>query len=310
MNQENNNIIQEDEIDLRELARTIAKHKKKLLVFAFLTTFLTILFTLSRPNIYSSQVVLISQDQSQSPTGGLSALAGMAGVDLGINNSLSADQAYQLYLNDYQWMRNFLLQTKLVDEINKKDADQRYHFALGYDSIYKLTHKSADSTSDEDKEKLLFDTYQKVTKTLSIASDKKTSAITISYNDPDPVLAQHIVSEFLRYASTSLRKNDFSDIDKKLSYYNIELQKTNDLALKTQLSQSMSGLIQKKVLAQASDYYNVKIITPASVAYEKDKVGPKRGLIVVVSFITSLILGIFGIFFLEFIRKEESELIE
>ena len=94
-------------------------------------------------------------------------------------------------------------------------------------------------------------------------------------------------------------------MEKKIAYYDQELQKTNDLALKTQLSQMMSALIQKKVLAQSSEYYNVKIITAPSVAYVQDKVGPKRGLIVVVSFVTSIIMGIFGIFLLEFLREKE-----
>lgn len=298
--------IQEDEIDLRELGRTIAKHKKKLFAFVFVATAVTVVFTLSKPNIYTSQTILVPQEQSQGASlGGLGALAGMAGVDLG-GGSLSADQAYQLYANDYKWMRKFLLKTKLFNAINAKDFDKNYHFALGYDGIYKLLKADGNTSKEKDEEERLFETYKKVKETLAISSDKKTSAITISYNDPDPVLAQRIVNDFLSYASSSLKESDFADIDKKLSYFQDELQKTNDLSLKTQLSQMMSGLIQKKVLAQASEYYNVKIITPPSIAYEKDKVGPKRGLIVVVAAVTSLILGIFGIFFLEFIRKEEN----
>jgi uncharacterized protein involved in exopolysaccharide biosynthesis len=69
----------------------------------------------------------------------------------------------------------------------------------------------------------------------------------------------------------------------------------------------MSALIQKRVLAQASELYNVKLINKPSVAYVGDKEGPKRGLIVSVSFVTSLILGIFGIFFWEFIRTEKED---
>jgi uncharacterized protein involved in exopolysaccharide biosynthesis len=161
--------------------------------------------------------------------------------------------------------------------------------------------------NENEKEKALFETYLKVKALLSISSDKKTSAITLSYTDSDPILAQKIVNTFLKYASTSLRNNELADMEKKIDYYNIELQRTNDLALKTQLSQLMSALIQKKVLAQSSDYYNVKIITPPSVAYVQDKVGPKRGLIVVVSMVTSLILGIFGIFLLEFMRNEKNK---
>jgi uncharacterized protein involved in exopolysaccharide biosynthesis len=242
--------------------------------------------------------------------GGLSALAGIAGVDLG-GAEMMPDQAYQLYLDDYSWMRKFLLTSKLFERMNAQDSDKNFKFALGFSGIYKSIKSSPDVTlenaTSEEKEKMLFETYQVVQKKLAISSDKKTSAITLSYSDPDAVLAQEIVSTFLKYASLALRNNELSDMEKKIGYYDQELQKSNDLALKTQLSQMMSALIQKKVLAQSSDFYNVKMVTSPSAAYERDKEGPKRGLIVVVSFVTSLILGIFGIFLLEFIRNKPKE---
>lgn len=300
--------IQEDEIDLRELARTIGKHKKKLMGFTLIVTLLSGLWTLSKPNIYHSQAVLVPQGEAgKSSMGGLGALAGLAGVDVG-GGGMTPDGAYQLYLDDYNWMRTFLTQTKLFERLNAADRDKNYRFALGSDKFYRLMKrspkKSLEELTAEENEAKLFATYQRVKGQLVIANDKKTSVITLGYSDPDPVLAKEIVMLFLTKASNSLRTNDLSDMEKKITYYDRELQKTNDLALKTQLSQLMSALIQKKVLAQSSDYYNVKIMTVPSVAYEKDKEGPKRGLIVVVSFVTSLILGIFGIFLLEFLRKD------
>lgn len=221
------------------------------------------------------------------------------------------DQAYQLYLSDYPWMREFLLRSKLFERLNAPESDQNYQFAMGYKGVYDLLKPSPkipiSNVSDSEKEKRLFAAYKKIQGQLSIASDKKTSAITISYIDPDPVLAKEIVEQFLVHSSDSLRSNELSDMEKKIAYYDQELQRTSDLALKTQLSSLMSALIQKKVLAQSSEYYNVKMVTSPSVAYERDKEGPKRGLIVAVSFVTSLILSIFGIFVLEFIRTKKEE---
>ncbi|MCX6075081.1 MAG: Wzz/FepE/Etk N-terminal domain-containing protein [Campylobacterales bacterium] len=304
-------LIEEDEIDLRELGRTIGKHKKKLIAFTLIVTLLSGVWTLTKPNIYHSQAVLVPQgDSASSSMGGLGALAGLAGVDVG-GGGMTPDGAYQLYLDDFSWMRTFLIQTKLFEKMNRVDADKNYRFALGTDRFYRLMKrspkKSSEELTSEEREAKLFQAYKKVKGQLIIASDKKTSVITLGCSDPDPVLAKEIVMLFLTQASNSLRMNELSDMEKKITYYDKELQKTNDLALKTQLSQLMSGLIQKKVLAQSSDYYNVKMMTAPSVAYEKDKEGPNRGLVVVVSFVTSLILGIFGIFLLEFLRKDKEE---
>jgi uncharacterized protein involved in exopolysaccharide biosynthesis len=303
--------IQEDEIDLRELARTIGKYKWKLIVFVIIVTMLSVLWSLSKPNVYKSQAVLVPQEASKSASlGGLGALAGMAGLDLG-GSEMSPDGAYQLYLDDYQWSREFLLKTKLFDKINSLKADENYRFALGIRGIYDAMHSKpevtlADATAQE-REKMLFETYQTLKTKLSIAADKKTSVITIAYSDPDGELARDVVKQFLSHASTTLRTNELSDMNKKVDYYANELRLSEDLALKTQLSQLMSALIQKRVLAQSSDLYNVKVMVAPSVAYERDKEGPKRGLIVVVSMVTSLILGIFGIFLLEFIRKPKED---
>lgn len=303
-------VIQEDEIDLRELARTIGKHKFKLIGFTLVVTTMSVLWTLSKPNIYHSQAVLVPQVESKSSMGGLGALAGLAGVDIG-GGEMLPDSAYQLYLDDYQWMRNFLLQSKLFERMNAEDADKNYRFALGIDTLYRLKNgsgkESSEAMSPDEKEKKLFATYQAIKTKLSISSDKKTSVITLGCSDSDAVLAKDTVSLFLKYASNSLRTNELIDMEKKIAYYDQELQKTNDLSLKTQLSQLMSALIQKKVLAQSSEFYNVKMVTAPSTAYERDKEGPKRGLIVAVSFITSLIIGIFGIFLIEFIRSKKED---
>lgn len=302
-----NPTLEEDEIDLRELARTIGRHTKKLIAFTVVVTALSVAWSLSKPNVYRSQAVLVPQEQSKSSAlGGLGALAGMAGVDLG-GGEMSPDGAYQLYLDDYRWMREFLLRSGLFERINAADADRNYRFALGFDALYRLTQGGGEKPQMDaaEKEKRLFETYQKVKAQLSVSSDKKTSVITVGYTDPDAQLAKEVVELFLKHASESLRRGELSDMDKKIAYYDEELGRTSDLALKTQLSQLMSALIQKKVLAQSSYYYNVKMVTPPSAAYERDKAGPKRALIVVVSFVTSLILGIFGIFVLEFVRKDE-----
>ncbi|MBD3799589.1 Wzz/FepE/Etk N-terminal domain-containing protein [Sulfuricurvum sp.] len=312
MNDQPTNIINDDEIDLRELAQTILRHKGKLTLFVIIITLLSVVWSLSKPNIYHSQVVLVPQEKSKSlgALGGLGALAGVAGVDIG-DGEMQPDQAFTLYADDYSWMRKFLVETKLFEKLNSATADQNYRFAAGYDGFYRMFSFSSDARLDNatpiEREKILFETYQRLRANLVIESDKKTSVITIGYSDPDPVLAKEVVEQFLTYASRSLREYELRDMDKKIAYYSDELHKSDDLSLKTQLSQLMSAVIQKKVLAQSSDLYNVKIVVQPSVAYERDKEGPKRGLIVVVSMVTSLIVGIFAIFMIEFIRTPNRE---
>ena len=303
-------IEDEDEIDLRELGKTIWKYRWKLMLFTFIVTLLTILALLAKPNTYTSSAKLIPQEKQSGVPGGLGAIASLAGVNIGGANGLSPDEAFKALVNDYKFMREFLLRNKFFERINATDFDKNYIFALGYDGIYKLLHSDSKSDEKKDLEDQLFSAYKQFSKKLSISSDKKSSLITISFEDPDRFLARDVVIAFLKDASQTLKRNDLSDMQKKISYYKEELAKTTDASLKKQLSDLISALIQKEVLAKSSKYYNVKLFTMPEVPYIKDKTGHKRGLVVVVAFITSIILGIFAIFFIEFLHGNSDEEIE
>ncbi len=149
------------------------------------------------------------------------------------------------------------------------------------------------------EEEMIFNTFQSLSKTIMVASDKKSAIITVSAKHADAKLAKELVEKFLRFASDHLKAQDMKDNDQKIAYYDQEMKRTSDVALKLKLAELESALIQKKVLADANEFYNIKQFTKPEVAYQKDKVGPKRALIVVVAFVTSLIFGeFFGVFFL------------
>ncbi|MDD5053085.1 MAG: Wzz/FepE/Etk N-terminal domain-containing protein [Sulfuricurvum sp.] len=311
----NTPIIAEDEIDLRELAATIKKNKKFILSIAGTVTILTLLWTLTQPNQYNSSSVIIPQDQPSAASGGLSALAGLAGIDVG-GGSMGPDEGYQILLNNYPFMKSLILKHGFDKRLTESDFDKNYVFALNIRALYNarrsvkelfFPRKPIDSLSPEMREKILFLLNERISNELSVSTDKKTGTITISCTDSDPLFAKDLVEAFLQESSAALKKADMTDLQNKLDHYQQEMALLNDITVKTQVSQLMSALIQTKVQADACKYYNVKMITEPSVAYVRDKAGPKRGLIIVVSFITSMIMAIFWVFFREFIRKNESE---
>jgi len=141
-----------------------------------------------------------------------------------------------------------------------------------------------------------------------ISSDKKSGVISLSVESTDRFLAKELVDIYLVELTSYLRMIEMQDVEKQINFYNTEMENTEELSMKEQLGQLASGLVQKKVLSMANEYYNVKQLTLSQVAYIKEKSKPKRGLIVVVSFVTSIILGIFLVFFLEFIRKDDENI--
>ncbi len=299
-----NNCIGEDEIDLRELFVTIWSNKYKIIIFTFIVTLLTVIYTLNIPNTYKSTVVLAPQNQSKSMSlGGLSALAGMAGIDIG-GGSMDAYNSLKTIIDDYGFEKMMMHKYNLSKKLSSKYMDKSLVFALGYRGVYDFFHSNKKVKNKADVE---YNTIKKLKKIVSITNDRKSGAIVLSVALPDRFLAKKLLQDYLKESTNYLRKVDMRDISKKIQYYKNELANTSDIELKTQISQLLSALLQKRVLSNASEYYIVKEITKPEVANIKNKFKPKRSLIVIVAFITSIILAIFGVFFIEFLKGDKEE---
>lgn len=297
--------IEEDEIDLKELFNTILKYKYKILFFVFIVTAITFIYVLSIPNSYKSSVVLSPQSEQKSVGGGLSSLASLAGVSLGGASSKDPAVMMQTVLGDYSFNEMMIEKYKLT---SKLESQKNLVFALGLDTVYNIFNSKDDNAEDKrSKEEKVYSTINTLNSVLSISSDKKSGLITLSAEIQDRYLAKELVDIYLKEIVDKVRTSDMKEIDEQIKYYNKELSSTYDVSLKEQLSKSLSGLYQKKVFSQANDYYFVSKVVDSRVSYIKEKSKPKRALILVVSFVTSFILGIFLVFFYEFIRSEKTD---
>ncbi len=306
MNQDYQNCIEEDEIDLRELWVTITKNKFKIILFSFFVTTITIIYTLSIPNSYKSSVLLAPQEQSKPSLGGLASLAGLAGINIGGSNA-DTTSLLKATLQDYGFNEMLIKKYNLTDKISPKSMRKNMVFALGYSGIYDAIHSKQKEDNKTEDEKI-YDTYKVLQKIISINKDKKTGLITLSATTQDRFLSKKLVDIYLKELTSAVRNREMKDTNKKIEYYKNELSNTSDITLKTQISNLIATLMQKKVLSQANEYYNVSKVTDATVPYIKDKAKPKRALIVIVAFITSIILAIFGVFFLKFLKDEKENI--
>jgi len=175
-----------------------------------------------------------------------------------------------------------------------------YPFGLEFSKSLKCDEKESEGEQKYCIRKALKDI-------ISISSDKKSGLITLSATYYDRFLAKELVDIFLKEATQKIKENDMKNIKQQIKYYKQELANTKDISLKTQLSKSLSSLVQKEVFSNANSYYMVTKLTDSQVAYIKDKAKPKRALIMIVSLITGMILAIFIVFFREFLKNSADE---
>jgi len=304
--------IEEDEIDLRELFSTIWKNKFTIAIFSLLITSGALLYALKKPNVYTSSTVLILKENSKpSIGGGASALAAMAGINIG-GGSGSIDIAglFKNLLGNYAFNKDIIQRYNLVDMLKTENIEKNFVFAANKREIYDFFKSKPDL--DKKEEDLIFDTYKNLSKNiLSTSTDKESGAITLSAKFEDRFIAKKLLDIYLKEMSDYIKKLDLKEIDEQVKYYEKELYNAKNLDLKANINELLSALVKKKVLSQAGEFYMVKQLTKPQVAYVKDKAGPKRALIIIVAFITSIILGIFFIFFKEFLKnsnERESDL--
>jgi len=297
--------LQEDEIDLRELWATVMKHKLAIIKFSAGVTFLAFIYALSIPNSYKSYTLLVPQEQSKpSLGGGLAALAGMAGVSLG-GGSADASTSLETILKDYNFNKVVIEKHGLVERISSSVQEKNLIFAFGFGGIYQLLNGGDDTDSEAltSMDEKIYSAFKSLQGMLSISSDKKSGLITLAANANDRFLAKELVEIYLKELTAHLKQMEIKEVLKKIKFYKQELVTTSDIQLKTQISSLLSSLVQKRVLSSSNEFYVVSQMIAPRVAHVKEKTKPKRSLILVLAVIMSLMIGVFGAFFKEFLNK-------
>jgi len=305
--EQNTHSIEEDEIDLRELWQSIKDGRRVIYILTAFIVTLTLIYALKQPNVYQSEIILVptQSESSLGGLGGLSGLAAMAGVSIG-GGAMTPDVAFDALLKNYDFMKNFVVKHDIVAHYEDANLDQNYVFALGFRGIYDFFSAKPDYTQ-KDMEERIYSTVKMIVNNFSISSDKKTSLVTITYSDFDRNYPPQMINLFLKDASNYLVGNSLKNIDGKLKYFETEFAKADSIEIRQSLSATISKILEQKVVLKSKEYYECDPLTTPSVSYIKDKIKPKRGLTLVVSFVTSIILGIFLVFFLQFIRSDKNE---
>ncbi len=298
--------IEEDEIDLRELFSTIWKNKFTIAIIALLVTSFALLYALKKPNLYTTSTVLILKNNDKpNISGGAAAMAAMAGIDLGGGGGgIDIAGLFKNLLGDYAFHKSIIEKYQINQMLSLENIEKHFVFALNKREIYNFFKLTAD-IEERKEEEIIFDTYEELKDILSTSTDKESGAITLSAKFEDRFVAKELINIYLKEMSNYIKRLDLKEIDEQVRYYEQELANAKNLDLKTNINDLLSALVKKKVLSQSGEFYMVKQLTKPKVPYIKDKAGPKRALIIIVAFITSIILGIFFIFFKEFIKNSD-----
>ena len=139
---------------------------------------------------------------------------------------------------------------------------------------------------------------------LSIEEDKKTGLTSISFEWHQPNLATNWVNNLVKELNQVLRQRAIDDSNNKIGFLEKELAKTTLEDMRKVLYSILESEKQKAMLANVNEDYAFEVIDPATVSAVPEK--PNRRLIVALGGVCGGFLGIFPVFFAQFIKKLKS----
>ena len=282
--------VDEDEIDLLELIRTLLEAWKTIVGITLVCIGLAVAYALYAPEVFKAETLLAPASEEKSGAssalsqfGGLAAMAGIS-----IPSDSNVEQVVAT-LNSRKFLRHYIDGKKLLPVL--------------FEDIWDADNQSwmVPSVEDEPTEQKAVDAFKEI---LSVDEDKKSGLITLSISWKDPEVAAEWANNLVKQLNEQLREQAIADSKKRVGYLEQELAKTTLQDMRAVLYNLLESEKQKAMLANVNEDFALEVIDPAVAPETREK--PKRKLIVALGGVCGGFLGIFAVFFTQFLQKLKS----
>lgn len=300
MSQKNNNgSCQNEEFDLREIARKLWQRKWIIICGALFFSAAGIFHALYLPSFYTASVTLVSTEED---TGGLKGvanqlggLASLAGLSMGGSASNQAMIAKEI-LQSRAFLRNFIKRHGLVvDLVALEGWDQASNKFLYDKSKYnpetnelRQTYLSENTISD----------WELVTKFkkehLRLSEDRESGMFTLSIRHYSPFEAERLARLLVGDINEHIRTQDISEAERRIDYLQKKIDDTNVFKMEEVLYQLIENETKTVMLANAREEYVFRTIDPAMAPQKPGE--PNKLIIIVLWTMTGLIFSVLSVF--------------
>ena len=305
---------QDDEVDLRELASAIWQGKWLIIFITAIFSVVSVFYALSVPDEYKSTVLLAPA--SSSGGGGLSKLAGqygglasLAGINLG-GGSGGVDKVViaMEVLKTWGFLESFIEQNSLQVPLFAVNGWSRTTNKLIinpeiYDEANSKWVREFDPAKGRKAEPSSWELYQRLKDRISISQDKSSGLISMTIEYYSPELAKEWVGALVKAVNANLKTRDREEATKSIKYLQEKIQETHVSDMQAVFYQLIEEQTKTLMLAEVSDEYVFKVLSPARAAEKKSK--PKRALIAISGFLFGGVLALFIVLMRYFIVNKE-----
>ena len=306
------NAPQNDEIDLRELALAIWQGKWLIICITGIFSVASVYYALSVPNEYKSTVLLAPASSSggsalsklASQYGGLASLAGinLGGGSGGDDKVAIAIEIIKTWGFLEQFIEKNSLQVPLFAAIGwDRSRNELIINPELYDESANKWVREFNSAKGQKAEPSSWELYKALSERISIEQDKASGLINLTVEYYSPELAKEWVVSLVKTINANLKNRDRDEATKSIQYLQEKIQETHVSDMQSVFYQLIEEQTKTLMLADVSEEYVFKTISPARIAEEKSK--PKRALISVLGFIFGALISVMVVLVRYFCRK-------
>lgn len=282
-----------DGVDLRDILQLLWAGKWLILACVILFAAIGVGVALYLPDQYRSEAVYKPAGSEELlPDGGLLAQVGaLAGVNLGIGSSATADLSVEI-LRSRPFLVGFAQRHGVVVELMAGEGWDRDRGVLLIDtSLYDpgakrwLRKVAAPLTPEPNGDEI----YERMKEILTVERDTQTGFVKVAITFLSPVLAHEWLQAMVHDLNEQLRQRDIVTRERSIAYLTKKLEENTIRGLDTDLSDLLKTEIREHMLAKVRQEYALE--TVAAPYRPVLKSGPNRLLLVVVAAMLGVLAG-------------------
>lgn len=295
------------DVSLLDLFLIVLSDWKLIAGVTIATSLLAVTYAISLPNIYASSTVLVGAEAAVSsppPSGGLSSLATLAGINLGGSDSAKQRLAIEI-MKSWAFSEALVKKYRLIPEIYASVGWDAKQGILYDEEIYNpASSEWLEGGDGESLEPSSWYVYKALRGSIEIAKDPATGFTTISAYHHSPNFAKKLVDIFVREINEEMRLSDKGQAESNIAFLKGKVQESTVSAIQASLYVLIEREMHTLMMASRSGGYVFKTVSEARVAEIKDS--PKRALICIVGAMLGIFLGVVGVFFKRIFRAEKA----
>ena len=304
----------EYKIDLGELWQAIWGGKYLIIAITLIFSIGSVYYALSVPDQYKSTVLLAPASSSSSSSlsklaSRFGGLASLAGINIGKGGSENKAAIAMEIIKTWGFLESFIDENHIEVEVYAAEGWNRINNQLlinpkHFDVKNNKWVRSFNPAKGQKLEPSGWELYEILIEKIGISQDQDTGFISLSVEHYSPFIAKDWADKLVKAINKHIQKQDRDEATRSIDYLNKKIKETNISDMQTVFYQLIEEQTKNLMLAEVSEEYVFKTLSPAKVAEKKSK--PSRAVIAILGFILGGVISIVIVLIRHFRNKDNS----